>query len=108
MPHTSDKGSQFWPTPSTGAALCGGTGSFQTLQRMEDKGLITEEERRNLSQGNGGKTNPALLEWLMGYEQQFTMLIPTPTMTDYKGGCLSRFWTSAPHTHTHTAGTTVC
>lgn len=82
----------FWPTPSTGAALCGGTGNFQTLQRMAERGLITEEERRQLSQGNGGKTNPELLEWLMGYEQQFTKLIPTPTATDYRGGCLSRYW----------------
>ena len=54
--------------------------------------MITEEERRNLSQGNGGRTNPALLEWLMGYEEQFTKLIPTPTATDYRGGCLSRYW----------------
>jgi hypothetical protein len=61
---------------------------------MASRGLITEEERRQLSQGNGGKTNPALLEWLMGYEQQFTKLIPTPTETDYKGGCLSRYWAS--------------
>ena len=42
--------------------------------------------------GLGGKINPALLEWLMGYEQQFTKLIPTPTATDYRGGCLSRYW----------------
>ena len=82
----------FWPTPSTGAALCGGTGNFQTLQRMAERGLITEEERRQLSQGNGGNTNPELLEWLMGYEAQFTKLIPTPTATDYRGGCLSRYW----------------
>lgn len=92
MPRTNGSESQFWPTPSTGAALCGGTGSFQTLKKMAEKGLITEEERRELSAGNGGKTNPALLEWLMGYEQQFTKLIPTPTSTDYKGGCLNRYW----------------
>ena len=42
--------------------------------------------------GLGGKINPALLEWLMGYEEQFTKLIPTPTATDYRGGCLSRYW----------------
>ena len=92
MPRTNENGSQFWPTPSTGAALCGGTGSFKTLQRLAERGLITEEERRQLSQGNGGKTNPDFLEWLMGYELQFTKLIPTPTATDYRGGCLSRFW----------------
>jgi hypothetical protein len=59
---------------------------------MAERGLITEEERRQLSQGNGGNTNPELLEWLMGYEAQFTKLIPTPTATDYRGGCLSRYW----------------
>ena len=92
MPRTNGSESQFWPTLSTGAALCGGTGSFKTLQRLAARGLITEEERRQLSQGNGGKTNPDFLEWLMGYEMQFTKLIPTPTATDYRGGCLSRYW----------------
>ena len=92
MPRTDETEYLFWPTPSTGAALCGGTGNFQTLQKMADRGLITEEERRQLSQGNGGNTNPELLEWLMGYEAQFTKLIPTPMATDYRGGCLSRYW----------------
>lgn len=104
MPRTKENESLLWPTPSTGAALCGGTGNFKTLQKMAEKGLITEQERRQLSQGNGGKTNPGLLEWLMGYEQEFTKLIPTPTATDYKGGCSTRFWTPPPHTHTHTHG----
>ena len=87
-----ESASLFWPTPSTGAALCAGTGSFKTLHKMAEKGLISEEERRQLSQGNGGKTNPGLLEWLMGYEQAFTMLLPTPTATDYKGGITSRWY----------------
>ena len=92
MPRTEETESLFWPTPSTGAGLCGGTGNFKTLQAMARRGLITEEERRNFSQGNGGKTNPALLEWLMGYEQLFTQLIPTPTATDYRGGVKGRYW----------------
>ena len=92
MPRTNDTESRFWPTQSTGAGLCGGTGNFKTLKRMAERGLITEEERRNLSQGNGGKTNPCLLEWLMGYEQQFTKLIPTPRACDYKGAALNRSW----------------
>ena len=92
MPRTNENGSQFWPTPSTGAALCGGTGNFKTLQRMAERGLITEEERRQLSQGNGGKTNPALLEWLMGYEQEFTKLLPTPRASMYRGGAKNRHW----------------
>ena len=92
MPRTKESGSLLWPTPSTGAALCGGTRNFKHLQEFANAGIITEEERRNLSQGNGGKTNPEFLEWLMGYEQKFTDLIPTPTATDYKGGCLARYW----------------
>lgn len=95
MPHIGGNDAPFWPTPSTGAALCGGTGNFKTLQKMAEKGLITEEERRQLSQGNGGKTNPGLVEWLMGYEQTFTSLIPTPRASDYKGAALGRYW--MPH-----------
>ena len=91
-PLTGENDVLLWPTPSTGASLCGGTGNFKTLQKMAEKGLITEEERRNLSQGNGGKTNPELVEWLMGYEKKFTELIPTPTATDYKGGITDRIW----------------
>ena len=90
-PRTNENGCVFWPTPSTGAALCAGTGNFQTLKRMQEKGLITEEERRNLSQGNGGKTNPELLEWLMGYQRAFTGLIPTPRSSEWKGAKPSRF-----------------
>ena len=32
-------------------------------------------------------------EWLMGYEQQFTKLIPTPRASDYKGAAANRYWT---------------
>ena len=53
--------------------------------------MITEEERRNLSQGNGGKTNPELLEWLMGYKKAFTGLLPTPRASDYKGSQMNRY-----------------
>ena len=92
MPRTKDSESVLWPTPSTGASLCGGTGNFKTLQKMAEKGLITEEERRSLSQGNGGKTNPELVEWLMGYEQKFTELVPTPRASDGKRAALNRCW----------------
>lgn len=91
-PLIKEKDALLWPTPSTGAALCGGTGNFKTLQKMAEKGLITEEERKSFSQGNGGNTNPELMEWLMGYEKRFTELIPTPTATDYKGGITDRVW----------------
>jgi len=99
MPRTEETESLFWPTPSTNAPLCGGTGNFQTLKAMERRGMITAEERKAFQSGSG-KTNPSLLEWLMGYEQQFTKLLPTPRAYDYKGAATNRFYT---HTHTHTA-----
>ena len=90
MPRTSETESQFWPTPM--ASSWGGSGHRKTLRALQAKGLITEEERLALQKGNQINTNPDFLEWLMGYEQQFTKLIPTPTATDYRGGCLSRYW----------------
>ena len=92
MPRTNDTESQFWPTPM--ASSWGGSGHRKTLRALQAKGLITEAERLALQKGNQIDTNPDFLEWLMGYEQQFTKLIPTPTATDYKGGCLSRYWRS--------------
>jgi hypothetical protein len=56
------------------------------LKKLEERGVITDEERRNLSQGNGGETNPEFLEYLMGYPAGWTeTMIPTPTARDYKG-----------------------
>ena len=98
-PRTSESGCAFWPTPTTGSSLCAGTGSFQMLKRMAEKGLITEEERRQLSQGNGGKTNPELLEWLMGYEKAFTQLIPTIRSSEWKGAKLNRFIGGGQYKH---------
>ena len=92
-PRTEETGSLFWPTPtSTGAALSGGTGNYKTLLAMERRGLISEEERRSFANGNGGKTNPALLEWLMGYEQKFTELIPTPRASDANGAAMNSWY----------------
>ena len=57
---------ELWPTPTTGAGMCGGTGNFQQLKNLEARGQITEEERKSMSQGNGGQLNPDWVEWLMG------------------------------------------
>jgi len=89
MPRTEETECAFWPTPM--ASSWGGTGHRAILKRMQEKGLITEEERMSLQSGNLGKTNPQLIEWLMGYTREFTRLIPTPTATDYKGGCTKRY-----------------
>ena len=57
----------MFPTPTTGAGLCGGTGNYQQLQALEASGQITPEERRSMQAGNGGQLNPDWVEWLMGY-----------------------------------------
>ena len=62
----------MFPTPTTGAGHCGGTGHFQQLHKLKEQGVITEEERRNMSQGNGGQLNPEWVEWLMGYPKGWT------------------------------------
>lgn len=93
-PRTKDTAYVLWPTPSTGAALCGGTGNFKTLKYMQEAGIITEEERKEFSKGNGGKANPEFLSWLMGYERLWVdTLLPTPISTDWKGGSSYRYWT---------------
>lgn len=56
------------------APLCGGTGNFRQMEKLRDAGIITEEERRNLTCGSGGKSNPALMEWLMGFPIGWTDL----------------------------------
>ena len=62
----------FYPTPTTGAGLCGGTGNFQQLKNLEARGQITEEERRSMAAGNGGQLNPDWVEWLMGFPPGWT------------------------------------
>ena len=57
----------MYPTPTTGAGMCGGTGNFQQLKKLKEQGVISENERRNMSQGNGGQLNPYWVEWLMGF-----------------------------------------
>ena len=98
MPRTKEIDAPLWPTVTTGAALCGGSANFKTLVRLQELGVITEEERKNLSQGNGGKTNPEFLEWLMGYEAQFTRLVPTPIASDCKNARLDCYWMPSSQT----------
>ena len=90
MPHTEGTELLFWPTPKASSPLGGCSGARKTLKKMAEKGLITEEERKMYGSGTGGRINPGLLEWLMGYEQQFTKLIPTPLASDCKAAVTSR------------------
>lgn len=62
----------FYPTPTTGAGLCGGTGNCQQRKKLAEAGQITEAERRSMSQGNGGQLNPDWVEWMMGFPVGWT------------------------------------
>lgn len=62
----------MYPTPTVGAGLCGGTGSFRKLKKLREDGTITETERKSMSQGNGGQLNPDWVEWLMGFPVGWT------------------------------------
>ena len=62
-----------WPTPRT-AGMCGGTGSWELLNKN-----TTKEEARLMGAGNGGKLNPTWVEWLMGWPLGWTDLKPLAT-----------------------------
>ena len=61
------------PTPRT-KGLCGGTGSFEALQALMERGAISDAERRSMAAGNGGHLNPEWVEWLMGWPIGWTAL----------------------------------
>lgn len=63
----------MWPTPTFGK-LAGGTGGMQQIEAKYLAGEITSEERRAMRAGNGGKLNPAWVEWLMGFPIGWTDL----------------------------------
>lgn len=64
-----------FPTPRT-KGMCGGTGSFQKMKSLETQGIISSEERRQMTAGSGGKLNPTWVEWLMGWPLGWTSLKP--------------------------------
>lgn len=70
------KGVVMYPTPTTGAGLCGGTGNYKQLKNLEESGAITPEERRSMAAGNGGQLNPTWVEALMGFPPGWTELEP--------------------------------
>ena len=54
--------------------MCGGTGNFEQMKKLESKGVITEAERKGMSAGNGGKLSPEWVELLMGWPLNWTTL----------------------------------
>lgn len=67
-----------FPTPRT-KGMCGGTGSFQKMKDLETKGIITPDERKQMTAGSGGQLNPTWVEWLMGWPLEWTALKPLAT-----------------------------
>ena len=62
------------PYPTMSANGMGNTGSRQMLDKKIADGSITEEEKKAMSAGNGGKLNPMWVEWLMGFPLGWTDL----------------------------------
>ena len=69
--------SQF-PTPRT-KGMCGGSGAFQKMKALETQGIISSEERRQMTAGSGGQLNPTWVEWPMGWPLEWTALKPLAT-----------------------------
>ena len=63
----------LYPTPTHGK-MAGGTGAFNKVQALYSDGKISDEERRSMQAGNGGKLNPTWVEWLMGFPLGWTDL----------------------------------
>lgn len=64
----------MYPTPTTGAGLCGGEHHIQALKAKEQDGEITPEECRSMAAGNGGQLNPDWVEAMMGFPVGWTAL----------------------------------
>ena len=60
--------------PTMSANGMGNTGSRQMLDKKIADGSITEEDKKGMSAGNGGKLNPTWVEWLMGFPLGWTDL----------------------------------
>lgn len=72
VPRTLENGSLLWPTLSANGM--GNTGSQQMLQSLVNAGHLTEDEKRGMTAGNGGRINPTWAEWFMGFPTGWTDL----------------------------------
>jgi hypothetical protein len=68
---------ETWPTPT--ASSWGNEGSRAMLDRRIADGSITEQDKRAMTAGNGGKLNPTWVEWLMGFPPGWTDLEDSET-----------------------------
>jgi DNA (cytosine-5)-methyltransferase 1 len=61
-----------WPTPT--ASSWGSTGHRMMLDLLVESGEITQQDKQQMTSGNGGKLNPTWVEWLMGFPLGWTDL----------------------------------
>ena len=53
--------SHSYPTPNVDS-MCGGSGAYAQIMANQN---LSDEEKRNMASGNGGRLNPDWVEWLM-------------------------------------------
>jgi DNA (cytosine-5)-methyltransferase 1 len=63
---------QMWPTMTANGM--GSSGHRELLEKHVNLGDITQDEKRQMSAGNGGRLNPTWVEWLMGFPLGWTDL----------------------------------
>jgi hypothetical protein len=76
-PTLSDAVNQY---PTMSASGMGNEGSRNKLQKLVDNGYLTNEEKRAMTAGNGGRLNPTWVEWLMGFPLGWTDLEDSETL----------------------------
>jgi len=68
---------QMWPTMTANGM--GSSGHRELLEKHVNSGDITQDEKKQMSAGNGGKLNPMWVEWLMGFPLEWTDLKDSET-----------------------------
>jgi hypothetical protein len=76
---TGRKVQSIWDDATYGK-LAGGSGAFQKIADLYSDGTISDEERKAMQAGNGGKLNPTWVEWLMGFPTGWTDLEDSETL----------------------------
>ena len=82
-PRTDGTESSLWPTMTAGVH-----GKKRYAQGGKPLTMAIAEKF-----GEEVTLTPEFAEWMMGYEQEFTKLLPTPVASDCKGASANRFYT---------------
>ena len=69
---------QMWPTMTANGM--GSSGHRELLEKHVNSGYITQDEKKQMSAGNGGRLNPTWVEWLMGFPLGWTDLEDLETL----------------------------